>query len=254
MWLQKVVTGLVCLSLASLAYADDAKEVQALTKALDDLWVTDGGTYAEMDMYIKTKNFERNLSLNFWGSGRTKSLVRITKPAKEKGVSTLKVDKDVYNYLPKVARTVKLAEAMMGQSWMGSHFTNSDLVQDFNLNRDFNSTVIAKKKEGSSDIWTLKALAKPDAPTIWRSIVIIADKTKKYPINQDFFDKDGKLIRSISYAEAKMNGDRMIPTKLKATPQTAELKGEFTEITYRKLNRKAKVDSSTFLLTNLQGD
>ncbi len=245
---------LFCFGVTEFAFADDAKDVQALTKALDDLWISDGGTYAEMDMEIKTNNFERSLALNFWASGRNKSLVRITKPAKEKGVSTLKVNKDVYNYLPKVARTVKLAEAMMNQSWMGSHFTNSDLVQDFNLTRDFTTVVEKKAKQGADDIWTLKAVAKPEAPTVWRTISIVANKSKKYPIKQDFFDKNAKLIRSISYADAKMNGDRMIPSKLRAEPQTAELKGEFTEITYRKLNRKAKVADSTFLLTNLEGD
>ncbi len=96
-------------SSASPATAADAQELAKLLATFDALWV-DNKTYAEIEMKIVTKNYSRNLAMNYWGDGKDKSLIKISAPPKEKGVATLKVGNDVYNYLPKVARTIYYRE------------------------------------------------------------------------------------------------------------------------------------------------
>ena len=229
----------------------DEAEVDAMLQNIDSLWFGER-TYAEISMHIVTAHYERELKMHAWGEGKKKSLIRIVEPAREKGVSTLKVGDDVYNYLPKVARTIKLSQALMAQSWMGSHFLNSDLVRATHLKDNYHSRLLEKKHPAAaSEQWLVEALAKDDAVTPFKRIIITIDHKTRLPLMQEYFDQDKKLIRTISYLEVRDLGGKPTPSRMRLTPLDEGHKGEFTELTYDKIDRQAKLDKHLFELTNL---
>ena len=90
------------------------------------------------------KTVQRNLSMKIWTQGE-KALVRIIAPPKEAGTAILKIGRDIWYYLPKMRRTVKVPSSMAMTSWMGSDFTIDDLVKESFLTRDYS---IATSFEG----------------------------------------------------------------------------------------------------------
>ena len=73
-----------------------------------------------------------------------------------------KVEKNIWNYLPKVDRTIKVPASMMSGSWMGSHFTNDDIVKDARFSEDFDATIVGKPEENEG-FYIIDAIPKPDA-------------------------------------------------------------------------------------------
>ncbi|MCK4461576.1 MAG: outer membrane lipoprotein-sorting protein, partial [candidate division Zixibacteria bacterium] len=111
-------------------------EVRALIEEIDQLYRSES-SYAVFEMEIVTPHYQRTLAMEAWSLGTKKTLIRINAPRKEKGVSTLRIDNEMWNYLPKTDRVIRIPPSMMMSSWMGSDFTNDDLVQEFSLFEDY---------------------------------------------------------------------------------------------------------------------
>ena len=126
---RKLVQALTAFVLMPLSFGAHAMKVDELIHHIDDLWRGET-SQATMSMAVKTQRYERSMTLESWSSGKKASLVVIREPVKDRGVATLKVDDNIWNYLPKINRVTKVPSSMMSGSWMGSHFTNDDLVKD----------------------------------------------------------------------------------------------------------------------------
>ncbi len=249
-WKKSLLTCFFISLTSQAARANEKAEINALIDSFDNLWI-DKQTYAELDMKVKTSNYERDLRMMYWGKGSDKSLVRITYPPKEKGVSTLKAGKDVYNYVPKIARTTKITDALLSQSWMGSHFTNSDLMRTVSIRKEYDIKLAQKKNGSAGEIWVLEAEAKPDVPTLYKRLVIQFIHKSKMPIEQKIYDKNNKLLRTFVYQDVKDYSGKMVPSRVRVTPELADQKGEFTEVLYTKIDRKKKFADDVFSLSNL---
>ena len=127
---------------------------------------------ATVEMHVKTANYERTMKMRIWSSGTEKTLIRILEPAKDAGIATLKVDENIWNYLPKVDRTMKVPAGMMSSSWMGSHFSNDDLVKSSRLADDYTATLQAKPGQNGSSNYVIALVPHPDAPVVWGKVVV----------------------------------------------------------------------------------
>jgi hypothetical protein len=228
---------------------DDAAELAKTLNAVDKLWVGEASE-AVLAMEVKTVNYTRNLDLKYWVKGKKNTLVLITGPKKEKGTATLKIVDDMYNYLPKTASTIKVSAALRGGSWMGSHFTNDDLIRATLLEDSYNSKILRKAKDKGDDIWHIELMPKAKTVTPWGKILLELNKTKTLPRKQEYFDEDQKLVRTVTYSEVKKLGDRTLPTIIKAVPKSP--KGEFTKLVYKSIDYGVKLDDGFFSLTRLK--
>ena len=133
---------LICMVLAlpGVAWASDTPDVLELLRLTDDLMRGDSSR-GTMTMRVKTKRFERTITMEIVSKGTERSLIRIIAPAKEKGTATLKVGDQIWNYLPKIDRTIKVPGSMMSGAWMGSHFSNNDLVRQVRFSEDFDCSI-----------------------------------------------------------------------------------------------------------------
>jgi hypothetical protein len=203
-------------------------------------------SHALTAMQVRTANWERTLEMEAWSLGRDFFLVRILEPAKERGVATLKRDREVWNFLPKVDRVIKVPPSMMGGSWMGSHITNDDLVKASHVDQDFTFRLL----EESGDHWLIECLPRPEAAVVWGKIVYRLRKQPRVPVQVDYYDEDQVRVREIHFAEVQKVGGRSVPLQMTVIP--LDKPGEQTVLRYRDLTFGIAVDQGFFNLRTLQ--
>jgi hypothetical protein len=222
---------------------------EELLARIDKLWRGDS-SHGKFSMHVKTEHYERKIGMETWTKGKEKSLVRIYAPKKEKGTATLKSGKTIYTYLPKTDRTIRLTSGMMGGSWMGSHFTNDDLVKESSLEVDYTSGITFEGKRGGVDIIEITLTAKPDAAVVWGKIVIEIFADNYLPIIEFFYDEDEVLIRTMVFEDIKVLGGRKFPAVMKIIPE--DKPGEFTELVYHEMEFNIKLKDSLFSVSHLR--
>jgi len=203
-----------------------------------------------MEMKIKTRHWTRSIKMESWAMGKDYSLVRILKPKKERGTATLKAKKNLFIYLNKTGRTIKITSGMMGGSWMGSHFTNNDLVRHNRLADEYTTKLTFRGKTGGQDVYTLTLKAKRDAAVVWDKIEVTVRQSDLLGVNQRFYDEDGKLKRLLEFSDYKDLGGRKAPGTMIMKPM--DKPGEFTSVTVSKLNLSVNLTKSFFSLQKLK--
>ena len=201
-------------------------------------------------MEIVTENWDREITMEVWSLGNDYSLVRIQAPAREAGTATLKADQDIYNYLPKVDRTIKIPASMMGGSWMGSHFTNDDLVKESQLIKDYFIELTYDGDRDGVTVWEFRLTPKPEAPVVWGHVDYQVRQADYMPLWTRFYAEDGELARTMRYSEFTNLGGRIVPAVMEMVP--ADKPRETTKVIYEQLVFDIDIDQSFFSLRNLQ--
>ena len=183
------------------ALADDTALINELLIEADNMGRQEHAIITA-EIHIKTERYERKMKMNMKSLGTEKSLIKILEPAKDAGVATLKVDKNLWNYLPKVDRTMKLPSAMMGGSWMGSHLSNDDLVKESRMSEDFTAKLTQKPDTNPDKLYEIELIPKPDAPVVWGK-VIARINTDKLPLDFRYYDEENQLVRTMKFDEIK---------------------------------------------------
>jgi outer membrane lipoprotein-sorting protein len=236
------------MAVAAPAWAEDETALaRELLDGYDDMYRGESST-ATMIMNVKTARWERSLRMKVWSKGEEKSLIRIESPAKEAGVTTLKVDDNIWNYLPKVDRTMKVPAGMMGGSWMGSHFSNDDLVKESRMADDYTYS-ITERPDGETGNWVVQCEAKADAAVVWGK-VLVKLRPDRLAETITYWDEKGVLIRTMSFENYTDVGGRLMPLTMRLIPE--DKPGEFTEIIYDELDLDVEVPDSMFSLQALK--
>ena len=221
--------------------------VEELLNATDDIQ-RGSSSIATVEMHVKTARYERTMRMKAWSEGTEKSLILIESPAKDAGVATLKVDDNIWNYLPKVDRTMKVPAGMMSGSWMGSHFSNDDLVKENRLAEEFTAELTGKPENGAGN-YVFKLVPKPDAPVVWGHLVVTVNPDQ-IPVSIAYFEEDGALARTMTYGDIRDFEGKAIPATMTLIP--ANKPEEMTRVTYVDLDLDAEVDPKTFTLQALK--
>lgn len=198
---------------------------------------------ALMVMRITRSDFTRELKLRTWTTGSDRALVEILEPAKETGIASLRVGNQMWNYLPKSDQTVRVPTSMMLQSWMGSDFTNDDLVKASSLVRDYKHRLVAGAKGPRGSV-LVECIPKPGAPVVWGKILHWARRSDSLPVRQEYYDESGKLVRLLIFSDFKKMDDRILPTRIRVVK--ADEPGESTTVTYQRALYDRRLADSLF--------
>ena len=229
--------------------SEDAPAAPVLLERLEQL-MQGGSSVATMTMTIKTRSWSRAVKMKVWTKGKDLALVRILEGGpREKGMMTLKRDRQLWNYLPQAGRVMKLPSGMLGDSWMGSDFTNDDLVHGTSLVRDFSSRVLGTALHDGRKAWRLQLVPKPDAPVVWGKIDVVLDRATCVPLVERFYDEDGQVARTMSFSDIRAVGWRQFPTRMTVRPAD---KGRETDVVYGDIEFDTSVPDDTFSLHRLQ--
>lgn len=181
---------------------------------------------ADIVMRIETPHYKRELTLKAWSMGKERSLIRIFSPRKDKGIATLKIDQEMWNFFPKINKVIKIPPSMMMGSWMGSDFTNDDLVKESSLVDDYNLSL-----EESAEQYIITLIPKALTVTVWGRIDYIVDKSLMIPVEQIFFDEKMDKVRIMKFLDPKDFSGRLLPSTLEITPLNKP--GNKTSVTYQ---------------------
>lgn len=223
-----------------------ALDLRALIREVEEQH-TGLSSEATMSMQVKTRHWERNLEMEAISLERDHFLVRILAPPKEKGVASLKVGQEVWNYLPKVDRVIKVPPSMMGGAWMGSHLTNNDLVKAAHVDEDYDFRLL----EETDRSWRIDCIPKSDAAVVWGRIIYQVDKATKTPTEVDYYDEEGEKVRTIVFDDVQSIGSRTVPMRM--TVQPHDKPNERTVFHYSRLKFDMPLEKSFFSLRNLRG-
>ena len=203
-----------------------------------------------LEMTIKTPYFERTLKMKMWNKGLKKTFVRITSPAKEAGTGTLKIGNEMWNYLPSIEKIIKVPPSMMMSSWMGSDFTNDDIVKESSIVEDYDHKILGEEKVDGYDAYKVEALPKPNAPVVWGKVYYWSRKRDAVPLRNEFYDEKGTLIKVLEFKEIKAMGGRVIPT-LMVMKSTGKENSQ-TTLKLSEMQFEITIPDSVFSLRNLQ--
>ena len=230
--------------------AETAQErAKEILRQVDDLWRGNSSAIT-VTMRVKTAHYTRTLTMEGWSQGKEKTLVRILSPLKEKGTATLKSGKSIYTYLPKTDRTIRLTSGMMMGSWMGSHFTNDDLVKESRMEEDYNTEISFEGERDGVELLEFTLIPKPDAAVVWGKKIMTVHAKGYIPIREIYYDEEMKIVRTITFSGIKVLGGRRLATVLRVVPE--DKPDEYTELVYEKMEFDIKFKDGFFSLTRLK--
>jgi outer membrane lipoprotein-sorting protein len=229
-------------------HAENTPEVNAIVEKMDRLYRSDT-SYGDVEMMIETEHWKRTIRMDIWSEGLDRTLIHINSPNKDAGIATLREKTEMWNYFPKINKVIKVPPSMMMSSWMGSDFTNDDLVRESSMINDYHSSIISPDN-ANPDYYYIELIPKKDIPIVWERILLVVRKNDYIPVEESFFDEKGRRMRVMEFSEIRNFSGREIPSVLVMKPLNKP--GKKTVIKYLELDFDIKLKADTFSLRNLQ--
>ncbi|MEP0861661.1 MAG: outer membrane lipoprotein-sorting protein [Ignavibacterium sp.] len=232
--------------LSAKALSQNATEI---VKKADEL-MRAKSSYTELTMKIIKPNWTREMSMKVWALEPDYALIYITSPARDKGTVTLKRKNEVWNWLPSAQKVIKIPPSMMLQSWMGSDFTNDDLVRESSVINDYTHKIIGEEKIDGYDCYKIQLTPKPEADVVWSKIITwIAKDLYLQPLTE-YYDEDNKIVKRFEGSDLKTMDGRKIFTHWEMIP--LDKPGNKTVMDYTKIQFNIKIDESFFSEQNMK--
>jgi len=251
MQMKKTLLSVVVLLLTQVAWAQVAAADDSARELVRDAWNYWRGLSSEqtMEMTIHRPDWQRSMTMQGWSKGEKKSLVRVLEPKKDKGNGTLMDDNQMWSYSPKVNRVIKVPSSMMGQSWMGSDFSNKDVTRADDIVEQYNHTIMGEDTHEGMRVVIVESVPKEDAAVVWGKEVLHIREDKIVLLHQ-FYDQDGELVKQQRTLKIDEAGGRLTAT-VQRMEKIAE-PDEWTEIRVLDVKYDVELSDNVFTLSNLR--
>lgn len=237
---------MILLSLTVQGETAKSLNIDEIIDRLDRLYRSKTA-YMEMEMTVQTPHWKRTMRMESWAEGLKKTFITILSPRKDRGISTLRSDTEMWNFFPKINKVMKIPPSMMMGSWMGSDFTNDDLVKESSMMDDYTGRLLENSDQKNHYI---ELVPKKQTVTVWGKIVAVVDKETILPIKQIYYDEKNRLMRTLYFKDVKELGGKTIPCTMELVPENKE--GHKTIVKHLQAEFDGKIDSNVFTLRNLQ--
>ncbi len=244
----KYVFILIGLLFVSLLQLQGQTALDIIKKA--DEKAKGNSSFAKLSMKINRADWSREIKMKAWAKGDEESLILITSPSREKGISFLKKGNEMWNWQPTIERIVKMPPSMMMQSWMGSDFTNDDLAKQSSIVTDYTHKLLGEEEIEGRLCHIIELVPKENAPVVWGKIKAWISKEELLQMKIEFFDEDEYLVNTMYGKNVKELGGRVLPSILKVVPE--ENPENSTIITYEDLQFGVKFDKNFFSTRNMK--
>ena len=230
----------------------DAQELTAkeIIRKADERFNGEKTSISLMSMTIVRPTWERTFEFKNWTSGRDYALTLITAPARDKGQSFLKRENEMWSWNPTISRLIKLPPSMMSQGWMGSDYTNDDILRESSVVNDYEHEVTGEEVIDQRTCYQIKMVAKEDAAVIWGHQIRWIDKNDFIFMKSELYDEDGYLVRTELGKEVKEMDGRLIPTTIELIP--AEEEGYMTILEIKDIEFNTPINDNFFSQQNMK--
>ena len=238
---------LLMLALPALA-ADEERDATQIVRDAINHW-RGLSSYTEMTMVIHRPDWERSMTMQAWTKGDDHSLVRVMEPKKDRGNGTLTDENSMWTFSPKINRVIKVPSSMMGQSWMGSDFSNKDISRVDDIIYQYDHSLLSTTVEDEITIYEIESIPHEEAAVVWgREVLTIRDD--HVVLEHAFYDQDGELVKSLKSLEIAEMGGRTIATRQRMAK--IDEPEEWTEIAVNEVEYEIELKDSVFTLSNLR--
>ena len=239
---------LIVFLFVTLPAQGEEMDARSLIQAAMDHW-RGQTSYAEMTMTIHRPDWERSMSMRSWTVGDKTSLVRITEPKKDAGNATLMKDDQMWTFTPRVNRVLKIPSSMMSQGWMGSDFSNKDVSKSTDILYEYEHRLLETREEDGHRVYVIEAVPHEEAAVVWgKEILHIRDDYVL--LEEQFWDQDGVLVKSMRALEVKDMSGRSVASKMRMSK--AEVEGEWTQLEMATIEFDQPMRDGLFTLSNLR--
>jgi outer membrane lipoprotein-sorting protein len=207
-------------------------------------------SYAHLKMTLQRPTWSRDIYMKSWSKGEDYALVLVTAPARDKGTAFLKRDTELWNWQPTIDRVIKMPPSMMMQPWMGSDFTNDDLVKQSSMVNDYEQEIIGEEMVDGYSCYIIELLPNEEAPVVWDKVIVWIDKEEFMELKIEFYDEDGYLINTMYGKNVKVIGGKVLPSVIEMVPEDEE--GHATTIEYLDLVFNRQYEDSFFSVQNMK--
>lgn len=202
-----------------------------------------------MTMVIHRPDWERAMTMRAWTKGDDRSLVRVLEPKKDRGNGTLTDDNSMWSFSPKVNRVIKIPSSMMGQSWMGSDFSNKDVARADDIIDEYEHTMLSVEQVDDVTVYEIEAVPHEEAAVVWgREVLRI--RADHVVLTHRFYDQDGELVKTLTSLEIGEMGGRVIALRQRMSKE--ETPDEWTEIQVDSIDYEVELKDSLFTLSSLR--
>ncbi len=205
---------------------------------------------ATMTLNIIRPKWTREIDLKLWTKGNDLMMILITGPARDQGTAFLKRGDEIYNWVPRIERSIKLPPSSMMQSWMGSDFTNDDLVKQSSMVNDYDHILIGKEEISGREAYKILLKPKEEASVVWGKVEAWVDVEESLFLKLAYYDEEGQLVNTLLGKNIKTMGGRTVTSLLEITP--ADEPGNKTTLEYKSIAFDQPMDDNFFSLRNLK--
>lgn len=204
------------------------------------------GKSSEAEILIRTvrPSWSREMKVKTWMQGTQFAMIRVESPPKDKGIVYLKRKNEVWNWIPSIEKVIKLPPSMMSQSWMGTDFSNDDLVKESSIVNDYTHSFSGDTLINGKDCYMITMVPLPDAPVVWGKLLVCIDKKDLVELHVRFYDEEGKLVNIMNGYDVKTMDGRMIPTRFEMIP--ANKRNQRTEMIYQQIYFNRQIPEGFF--------
>jgi outer membrane lipoprotein-sorting protein len=235
------------LLLAWPATAQQLPSIDEVVDHLDDLYRSTS-SHAVMTMTVVRDRGTRELTMESWSRGEDDALVVIRAPAREAGTATLMTEEGLWNYAPRADRLIRIPTGLLSESWMGSHFTNDDLMRETRYDDDYDSEVSWAERDGERKL-LVTMTPKPDAPVVYTKVLFWLTPDGWVPEAEEFFD-EGEQVRAMTFDRVETVSGRSIPMRMTLVP--ADEPEQRTVVVYEALEFDIAIDDDLFTRRGLR--
>jgi len=233
----------------TVAFAATAQDIKEIVRKSDEKFrgTSSSGTFS---MTIERPTWSRTISMKSWALGTEYSLIYVTAPAKEKGQVFLKRGNEMWNWVPSIERMVKIPPSMMMQSWMGSDFTNDDLVRESSIVKDYTHKLVGEETVADYLCYKIELTALENAPVVWGKVLMWVSKKDYLWLKAEFYDEDGVLVNTEILSDVKKMDDRIIPCRMEMIP--ADKKDQKTIMIFENTDFDVPLKEDFFSIQNMK--
>lgn len=248
--MQRTVTAITIVLLAGIGTGAMALTGTEIIKKSEDS-VRGNTAIAQYRITIKTRRWERTMVLRAWDSRRgNRGFSEILSPERDAGNRFLMLDTIMWHYVPKLQKSYKISPSMMLQSWMGSDFSNDDIIKESSITEDYSHALQGQATVNGEVCYRVVLSPKPQAPVVWGKIVYYARVKDCLPVKEEYYNERGVMRKFMEFSDFKLMHDRVIPSRMKM--QTVGKTGQYTVLEIDSIRFNVAVPERVFTLQNLQ--
>ena len=229
-----------------------AQEISAtdIVRKADEKFNGEKSSYSVMSMKVIRPEWQRTIEFKSWTLGKDYALALITAPAKETGQTFLKRGSEMWSWNPSINRLIKLPPSMMSQGWMGSDYTNDDILRESSVVTDYVHEIVGEENIDGRVCYKIKMTARENASIVWGKQVRWIDKKDFLVLKAELYDEDGYLVRTETGSGIIIMDGRTITSKIELVPEDEPENRTLVEI--REIKFNIPVEENFFSQQNMK--